>query len=174
MARKRGARKVACTSALEIAETLDDADYRLRAIWGMFIESITSRRYREALALAERFCVNAEKSADSADGPVGDRLVGVALLALGELEGARRRVERMLGRYVVRRSHIIRFQYDQRLLARSYHSLILGLQGFADQAIHDVECNLVDARASDHPVSLSSALSWACPVAFLVGDLTLA
>jgi predicted ATPase len=33
---------------------------------------------------------------------------------------------------------------------------------------------LVDVRASDHPVSLSSVLSWACPVAFLVGDLTLA
>ena len=140
----------------------------------MFIESITSRRYREALALAERFCTYAEKSADPADGPVGDRLVGVALLALGDLEGARRHVERMLGRYVARRSHIIRFQYDQRLLARSYHSLILGLQGFADQAIRSVECNLVDARASDHPVSLSSALSWSCPVAFLVGDLTLA
>jgi predicted ATPase len=140
----------------------------------MFIESITSRRYREALALAERFCTCAEKSADPADGPVGDRLVGVALLALGDLEGARRHVERMLGRYVARRSHIIRFQYDQRSLARSYHSLILGLQGFADQAIHGIECNLVDVRASDHPVSLSSVLSWACPVAFLVGDLTLA
>jgi hypothetical protein len=37
-------------------------------------------------------------------------------------------------------------------LARSYHSLILGLQGFADQAILGVECNLVAARASDHPV----------------------
>src|SRR5882757_4083062 len=123
---------VAWTRAFEIAESLDDADYRLRAIWGMFIESITSRRYREALALAERFCTYAE--ADPADGPVGDRLVGVALLALGDLEGARRHVERMLGRYVARRSHIIRFQYDQRLLARSYHSLILGLQGFADQA----------------------------------------
>src|SRR5712672_1876094 len=164
----------AWASVFEIAESLDDVDYRLRALWGMFIESITSRRYREALALAERFCTCAEKSADPADGPVGDRLVGVALLALGDLEGARRHVERMLGRYVARRSHIIRFQYEQRSLARSYHSLILGLQGFADQAIHGIECNLVDVRASDHPVSLSSVLSWACPVAFLVGDLTLA
>jgi predicted ATPase/DNA-binding winged helix-turn-helix (wHTH) protein len=165
---------VAWTSAFEIAESLDDADYRLRALWGMFIESITSRRYREALALAERFRSCAEKSADPADGPVGDRLVGVALLALGDLDAARRHVERMLARYVARKSHIIRFQYDQRLLARSYHSLILGLQGFADQAIQGVERNLADARGSDHPVSLSSVLSWACPVAFLVGDLTLA
>ncbi|MEH2567900.1 putative ATPase/DNA-binding winged helix-turn-helix (wHTH) protein [Bradyrhizobium sp. AZCC 2289] len=165
---------VAWTGAFEIAESLDDADYRLRALWGLFIEHITSRRYRAALAVAERFCTCAAKSTDPADGPVGDRLVGVALLALGDLEGARRRIERMLDRYVTRRSDIVRFQYDQRLLARSYHSLILGLQGFADQAILGVECNLVAARASDHPVSLSSALSWACPVAFLVGDLTLA
>jgi predicted ATPase len=140
----------------------------------LFIEHITSRRYRAARAVAERFCTCAAKSTDPADGPVGDRLVGVALLALGDLEGARRRIERMLDRYVTRRSDIVRFQYDQRVLARSYHSLILGLQGFADQAILGVECNLVDARASDHPVSLSSALSWACPVAFLIGDLTLA
>src|SRR5882724_8199604 len=164
----------AWTSVFEIAESLDDADYRLRALWGLFIEHITSRRYRAARAVAERFCACAAKSTDPADRPVGDRLVGVALLALGDLEGARRHIERMLDRYVTRRSDIVRFQYDQRLLARSYHSLILGLQGFADQAILGVKCNLVAARASDHPVSLSSALSWACPVAFLVGDLTLA
>ena len=81
----------------------------------------------------------------------------------------------MLGRYVARRSDIIRFQYDQRSLARSYYSLILWLQGFAEQAMCSIECNLVDARASDHPVSLSNALvQSACPVALLVGDLTLA
>jgi len=36
-------------------------------------------------------------------------------------------------------------------LARSYHSLILGLQGFADQAIHGIECNLVDVRGQRSP-----------------------
>src|SRR5258708_34503334 len=41
--------------------------------------------------------------------------------------------------------------------------------------MRSIECNLVDARASDHPVSLSNALvQSACPVALLVGDLTLA
>jgi len=165
---------VAWTSAFEIADRLDDADYRLRALWGMFIDRITSSSYRAALAVAEKFCTYAAKTTDPADGPIGDRLVGLALLTLGDLEGARRHIERMLGHYVARRSHIIRFHYDQRSLARSYHSLILWLQGFADQAIHGIECNLVDVRASDHPVSLSSVLSWACPVAFLVGDLTLA
>ena len=141
----------------------------------MYVDCFTSGRYRAALALAERFCAYAAKTTDPADGPIGDRLVGVALLALGDLEGARRHIERMLGRYVAKRSHIIRFHYDQRLLAHSYHSLILWLQGFADQAMRSVECQVADARASDHPVSLANALlQSACPVALLVGDLALA
>jgi predicted ATPase len=165
----------AWTSVFEIAESLDDVDYRLRALWGLFVDCITSGRYRAALAVAERFCTCAAKSTDPADGPIGDRLVGVALLALGDLEGARRHIERMLSGYVARGSHIIRFQYDQRVVARSYHSHVLWLQGFADQAMRSVECQVVNARASDHPVSLSHALlQAACPVALLVGDLTLA
>ncbi len=164
----------AFASALEIAESLDDADYRLRALWGLYGDCIRSGRFRAALALAERFCTYAAKSTDAADGPIGDRLLGVARLALGDLESARRHIERTLDRYVARRSHIVRFQYDQRLLARSYHSRMLWLQGFADQATGSVERLVVDARASDHPVSLASTLGFACPLAFLVGDLPLA
>jgi predicted ATPase/DNA-binding winged helix-turn-helix (wHTH) protein len=157
----------AFTSAFEIAESLDDADYRLRALSGLFGDCITNGRYRAALAVAERFCIYAANSTDPADQAIGDRLVGVALFSLGDLEGARRHIEHMLGRYVARRSDIIRFQYDQRSLARSYYSLILWLQGFADQAMRSIERNLVDPRASDHPVSLAAA------VALFVGDLTL-
>src|SRR5712675_1230746 len=165
----------AFTRALEIAESLDDTDYRLRALWGSFMEHITSLRYRAALAVAEKFCTFAAKSTDPADGLVGDRLVGVALLALGDLEGARRHIERMLGRYVARTPHIIRYQFDQQLLAYSYRCRILWLQGFADQALASVESHLVAARASDHPYSLfSGLLQTACPLALLVGDLTLA
>ena len=163
------------TNAFDIAESLDDADYRLRAVWGLYVDCITSGRYPAALAVAERFCTYAAKTTDPADGLIGDRLVGAALLGLGDLEGARRHFEHMLGRYVARRSHIVRFQFDQHLLARSYHSLILWLQGFADQAMRSVECQVVDARASDYPRSLSNVLlQSACPVALLVGDLTLA
>ena len=165
----------AWTSAFEIAEILDDADYRLRALWGLYVDCFTSGRYRAALAVAERFCAYAAKTTDPADGPIGDRLVGVALLVLGDQEGARRHIERMLGRYVARRSHIIRFHCDQRLFAHSYHSRILWLQGFADQAMRSVECQIVDARVSEHPWSLANALLLsACPIALLAGDLTLA
>ena len=165
----------AWTSALEIAESLDDADYRLRAVWGFYIDCITSGRYRAALTLADRFCARAATSTDSADAPIGDRLVGGALFGLGDLKGARQHLEHMLGRYVARRSHIVRFQFDQRLLGRSYHCLTLWLQGFADQAMRSVECQVVDARASDYPRSLSTLLfQSACPIALYIGDLALA
>jgi predicted ATPase/DNA-binding winged helix-turn-helix (wHTH) protein len=165
----------AWTSALGIAESLDDADYRLRAVWGLYVDCFTSGRYRAALAAAERFCSYAAKTTDPADGPIGDCLVGAALVALGDLKGARLHIERMLDSYVARRSHLIRFLYDQRLLAHSYYSLIRWLQGFGDQAMRSVECHVVDARASDHPVTLANVLlQSACPVALLVGDLTLA
>ncbi|MEH2561774.1 ATP-binding protein [Bradyrhizobium sp. AZCC 2289] len=164
----------AFTNAFEIAESLDDADYRLRASWGLFMGCITSGRYRAAAALAERFCSYAAKSVDPADGAIGDRLLGVALVSLGDMESARRHIERMLDRYVAKRSHIVRFQYDQLLLAHSYHSLILWLQGYADQAMRSIEGHVVDSRASDHPVSLTGALlRSACPVALFTGDLTL-
>jgi hypothetical protein len=117
---------VAWTSAFEIAESLDDADYRLRALWACLSRASLAAVIRRRWRWPERFCAYAEQSADPADGPVGDRLVGAALLALGDLEGARRHVERMLGRCVARKSHSVRFHYDQRLLACSYHSLILG------------------------------------------------
>ena len=165
----------AWTSAFEIADSLDDADYRLRALWGLFIERFTSRRYRAALAMAERFSACATKTTNPSDGPIGERLVSVALLALGDLKGARRHIENMLGRYVAKRSDIIRFHYDQRLLAHSYYSLLLWLQGFPDQAMRNVERHVADASAGDHPLSLPNVLlQSACPVALLVGDLTLA
>src|SRR5262249_21490767 len=163
----------ACTSALEIAEIVDDPDYRLRALWGLYADRITSGHVREALAVAERFLTYAVKTNDPADRAIGDRLVGLALLVLGDLEGARRHVERMLDRYVARRSHLTKYQFDQALLARMYQSLVLWLQGFADQAMRSVECQVVNARADNHPISLSNILlQSACPVTLLAGDLT--
>ena len=75
--------------AFEIADSLDDTDYRLRALWGSFMEHITCLRYRAALTVVEKFCTIVVKSTDPADGLVGDCLVGVALLAMGDMKGAR-------------------------------------------------------------------------------------
>src|SRR5258708_18830477 len=135
------------TNALAIAERLDDADYRLRALWGLFVDPLIRRDYRAALTFAERFRRHATTSEDPSDLFIGDRMIGSALHVLGNQIEARRLVERMLDRYVapIDRSDKIRFQFDQRTTARCFHSRILWLQGFADQAMRVAASTVEDA-----------------------------
>jgi hypothetical protein len=83
----------------------------------------------------------------------------------------------MLARYVtpVHRSHIIRFQFDQRLTASCTLARILWLQGFPDQAMRTAQSSVDEARATDHALSLCKTLTQAaCPIALFVGDLAAA
>ena len=161
-------------TALALAEDLNDVDYQLRALWGLWAGRYNNGEYREALALAERFSARAVSSADPADPHIGDRMMGVALHFLGDQTGARRHIERMLNSYVapVNRSHIVRFQFEQRVTARSTLARALWLQGFPDQALRMVESNIDEAVAIEHTLTLCNALANAAgPVALLAGDL---
>ena len=93
-------------------------------------------------------------------------MIGYALHFLGEFAEARTHIENMLSRYVAssHRLHIIRFGYDQRVLA--YHILaeILWLQGLPDQAVQVAGRNVDYAQSIDHELSLCNALGQcACP-----------
>ena len=46
----------AWTKALEIAESLDEREYQLRALWGLWSHQISNGQYRLALGLAQRLC----------------------------------------------------------------------------------------------------------------------
>jgi predicted ATPase/DNA-binding winged helix-turn-helix (wHTH) protein len=167
----------AWAAALELADQLDDTDYRLRAIWGLWAGSQNNGEFRAALSLAEKFRGLAAGSASSSDVHVGDRMMGAALHFLGDQDAARRHVERMLGQYVTpdRRSDTARFQFDQRVTARITHARVLWLLGLADQAMREVEDNIENALSIDHMLSLCNALAQAaCPIALLVGDLAAA
>src|SRR5215470_19385418 len=101
-------------------------------------------------------------------------MVGASLHYLGDQTNARRHLEHMLAHYVdpVRRSHAVRFQYDQEVPARMVLARILWLQGFPDQALWTAQSNVEDARAIDHALSLCNALAdAACPIALFTGDL---
>src|SRR6202040_1993039 len=75
----------AWTRTLEIAQTLDDTEYRLRALWGLFPYRIRSGEYRAALALTQTFCSIAANSADARD-PLGiRRMTGNVVPHLGRL-----------------------------------------------------------------------------------------
>jgi predicted ATPase len=166
----------AWTKALEIAESLDDPEYQLRSVRGLCMFHSASGRYRVALALAERFCSLAAKSADPNDRLVGERIIGTSQHYLGDLPSARLHLERVLADYVTsEHRYIIRFQLDLRVTTRVFLARILWLQGFPDQAMRAAESSIEDARAANHAISLCHVLAHAaCPIALWVGDLAAA
>lgn len=160
--------------ALVTAEDTGNIEYQLRSLLGLWADKINRGENRASLAVAERFERIAVNSDDSADSLVADRMIGYSLYLLGEPASARTRIERVLDGYVAlgNRSHIVRFQFDQRILARVPLANILWLQGFPDQAMRITETNIEEAIEIDHALSLNYALAKsACPLALLVGDL---
>jgi predicted ATPase/DNA-binding winged helix-turn-helix (wHTH) protein len=163
--------------ALEIAERLDDVQYLLPSLWGLWFFNQASGRHRAALALVQRFSVLAASRSGPNDRLVGERLIGISQLYLGELQSARRHHEHMLAHYVppVVKSHIVRFQIDQLVAALTFLGRILWLQGFPAQAMAAVERAVNEARASHHVVSLCYVLAHsACQIALWTGDLDMA
>jgi len=160
------------TRVLTAAESLDDADYRLRALWGLYIDHQTRGDHQVALALAERFSRHAVTTADP-DLLIGERMAGAAQHFLGNQNQARRHIEHMLTGYVSPAdwSDKIRFHVDQRIAARCFYSRILLLQGFADRAMRIAASAVEDALAIDHPISVLFALFHGTQVALLAGDL---
>jgi predicted ATPase/DNA-binding winged helix-turn-helix (wHTH) protein len=159
--------------ALDIAESLGDAEYQLRALYGLWACRVNAGECRVGLTLAQRFYSLAQDRGDPADLPIGDRLIGVSLHYWGDQTNARCHIERMLGGYVapVQRSPVIRFIFDQRVMARVVLARILWLQGFPEQAGRTAQSTVDDARALNHAASLCLALhEAACPVALFTGD----
>jgi len=166
----------ALTKALDLAESQDNSEYRLRAMFVLYVYRLMTGDYRGALATAQKFRTVAAKTTDPADALIGDRLVGVVLHILGDQPGARRHLEPIIGADFssARRSHIIRYQWDQRVVNHCYYARILWLQGFADQATRIVDGIVEYARIKDHPASLVYALFHAVPIALYAGELTTA
>jgi predicted ATPase len=164
----------AWTKTLEVAESLDNAEYQLRSLWGLWSFHITGGHYRVALTLAQRFDTLAANRSDPNDRLIGDRLIGVTQHFLGDQPSARRHLEHMLAHYALaRKPEIIPFPAEQRVTARAYLARILWLQGFPDQAMRTAESSIEDARAANHATSLCYALALAaCPIALWTGDLT--
>jgi tetratricopeptide (TPR) repeat protein len=127
------------TQALELAENLGDLEYQLRALWALWAGRLSMGDYRSTLPLAQRFCSLAANQVDPVDQLIGDRMMGVALHYRGDQAEARDHVERVLAGYVApaHRSHTVRFQYDNQVLALVTLARVLWLQGFPDQAMPD-------------------------------------
>jgi predicted ATPase/DNA-binding winged helix-turn-helix (wHTH) protein len=82
------ATEAAWAKTLEIAKTLDDTEFQLRALRGLWAHHMNAGEYRRALEFAQNFRKLAATSADPADLDFGDRMVALMLHYLGD-QGAR-------------------------------------------------------------------------------------
>jgi hypothetical protein len=167
------------TKALEMAESLEDAEYQLRSLWGLWNFHTSSGEQFVALAVAQRFYAVAVKRSDPNDRLIGERMIGTSRYYLGDLLGARRHLERVLAHDVApaQKSRIIRFEGggDRWSQVRAYLAWILWLRGLPDQAMYTVESSIKDVRVTNHATSLGGALALAaCPIAVFTGDLAAA
>jgi len=164
------------TKALRLAERLDESEYQLRAIWGLWVYRVSLGDCGGALALAERFCALADKIGDAAARQIGDRLTGITLHYVGDHATARRHLERALDQNVApvpRLRFALAVNHD--LAARSTLSMVLWMQGFPDQAVCGAKSVLDGARVTNHALTLCTALAYsASPIALYVGDLAAA
>jgi predicted ATPase/DNA-binding winged helix-turn-helix (wHTH) protein len=165
------------TKALEIAESIDDIDYQLRSIWGLWSFRITTGQHCVALTLAQRFHALAATRSDPNDRLIGERMMGGSQYYLGDLPGARRHLRSILVHDAApaQRWQFVRFQVDPRAGARAYLARVLWLQGLSDQAMRTAESSLEDAQAINHATTLGNGLAVAaCPIALWSGDLAAA
>jgi len=167
----------AFSKALRIAELIDDADYQVRILWGLWSSHFNSGRIRLSLDTAKKFRDVALNYGDIAAALVGERTIGMSLFYLGDNANSRHHAESMLRRYLRprNRSHIVRFQFDPRVVSRTLLSKLLWAQGYPDQAMEEVHGAVEEAKTVGHAMTLALALAQgACPVALLSGHLTAA
>jgi predicted ATPase len=167
------------TKALELAESLGDAEYQLRALWGLFAcHNGGSGECHVALEMAQRLRTLAARQRRRNDELIGHRLIGFVQHWLGDQASARRHIEHMLANFRPSdlRSHEgIRFQLDQRVAARSVLARVLWSQGYPDKAVRTAKAAVDEARELNRTLSLCYALGIAAgPIMLWVGDLAAA
>jgi tetratricopeptide (TPR) repeat protein len=166
------------TKALKIAETLGDAEYQLRSLWGLCAFHIGKGECRVALEMAQRLRTLAAQQRRRNDELIGARMMGFVQHLLGDQASARRNIELMLANFRLsdQRSHeAIRFQLDQRVAAHTCLARVLWSLGFPDEAVRTATGAVDEAREMDQPLSLCFALGIAAgPVMLWVGDLAAA
>jgi predicted ATPase/DNA-binding winged helix-turn-helix (wHTH) protein len=106
----------------DLAEELDDGEYRLRGLWGLWLGRYFNRDFRGALQAATRLATLPDGAMGAADRFVGERILGVTLHILGDQTRARVHIENMLRGYVAPPGevHIQRYHFDQNVAARRF------------------------------------------------------
>ena len=102
--------RAALARASELAESIEDFDYQLRALTGLTLSCLRRQEFRDALAFARRSELIAKGAADPVALSTAESILSASLLSLGDYAGSltyARRAHRRLTP-AMRRSKIVR------------------------------------------------------------------
>ena len=169
--------EAAFTKELYIAESLEDAEYQLRALHGLYFCHSANGQYRAAMRFAQRFHDLAMRKPDANTRVLSGRMMGAAKHFLGDQISARRHLEHALTLYepTDHGRGVTRFATDSRVIVRVFYARVLWLRGHADEAVRTAEMSVAEAQGIGHVMTLCYALALAaCPISLWVGDLAAA
>lgn len=150
---------------------LRDIDYRLRSLWGFWVDSRNQGNYGEASKYSKRFKRLSRLSDDMDVHNNSLRMEGITLFYTGDLQGARVHLENLVCR--PSNHDISSFQFDQRISANTFLAQILFIQGFTDRALAIATSTVGSALTLNHSASVCYALAeGACPVAWYAEDFS--
>ena len=160
--------------ALELAEQLDDSDYRLRAVWGLCNACINEGDFIASRDLARRFHALAQVSTDQGTLLYATLLQGGALFLSGDMTGGLEHIEQVCNttERPADPPSSSRFLYNRHAMALGTSGIILWHLGLVDQSRRRLEQGISEASARNHIVTLCVLLAnWACTLALSRGDL---
>ncbi len=162
----------ALTRSYDIATNLGQAEYAMRALWGLWVDRLNNGAAQQAREIAERFLALAGETHNRIESAIGQRMLGFSLHFLGHQVEAQERLERMLAfdPGEARLSHPRRFQFDQWCTARATYAEVLWLRGFPERALKEAVSSVAEAEAIGHVLTLCNTLAKSCAVTLLAGD----
>src|ERR1700730_18202744 len=164
----------ALTRATELAESLHDLDYQLRALVGLNIFSLRLEDFQGALMISRRSEAIAEGATDPVAISAAACQLSCSLFFLGQINEALTYAKQAHQHNTkeIRRAHIVRSGIDHSIQANCVVAQVQWLSGLLDQSARTTQEILIDAKAGWHPVSLCFALTWCgCTISLRLGDL---
>lgn len=165
------------TEALKVADSLDDPDAQLQALYAFWTHKFINGELRSTQKLAERIAIIASHTSDLADTLVADRLLGSTNHYGGNHRQAQHHFESALIRHSAPsgRRRAMWLHFDGRVLPQARLARTLWMRGAARRALQVAKASLENAQAIDHKLSMCFALAEAvCPLHLMAGDIATA
>ena len=166
------AARAALNRSLAIAEDHGDIPGQMGLLGMLHMFHLRGGDFNNALHFAKRSSVVAGGSEDPASIAFAHSTLGRALLATGDLGGARMELEASLLPWSrPLRTGTIYLAADRHYRPGVALARTLWLQGFPDQAVERTRQTIADVGRLDHPVSMTGVLTWVISVFVWTGDL---